>query len=93
MKVEKKSGWDFKRNMISLMVATAMAFSWGAVSHVGGFLHQHSRSISSSTAKRSKKSEFSPDEMTAETGTIKLQAQPKVQSIPTPAPVLATAPQ
>lgn len=91
VKVEKKSRWDFKRNMISLMVAAAMAVSWGAVSHVSGYLHQHSRSISSSSAsaKRSKRSAFTPDTLTTETGMIQAPPPPKAPAKPSPVPILA----
>ncbi len=59
MKIEKRT-YDYKKHIIHVLVAGAMALSWGTVAHVHTFMKDHLRSTPSRS--RSKKSSLVPDE-------------------------------
>ena len=60
MNVKTKAKLNFKKNIISVLVAAAMALSFGAVTHVSGYMHQHSRTINNSMTKEAKNQNLLP---------------------------------
>lgn len=56
MKVQKR-GYDFKKHIIHVLVAGAMAVSWGAVSHVNEYIHTHLKAAPTSRSKTKTKKE------------------------------------
>ena len=71
MKLEKRT-YDYKKHIIHVLVAGAMALSWGTVAHVHTFMKDHLRSAPSRS--RSNKSSLVPDETAP--STIKVSKGP-----------------
>jgi hypothetical protein len=60
MKVEKQQSYNYKRHLISVLVAGAMALSWGTVAHVQTFMQNHLRPAPSRNHKTNHRSKLTP---------------------------------